>query len=783
MASRIKGITIDIDGNATGLDKTLKEVNSQISSTQRELKDVTKLLKLDPSNVELLQQKQKYLNEAISETKDKLAMEKEALDTAGKDSDFPTDKMDALKREVIETMQELKNLEDQSKKFGSVASEQFKAAGEKMEKVGNKISGIGDSMTKNVTALIVAIGAASTAAFSEVDSGMDIVTQKTGASGQALSDLQQIVKDIATEIPTDFDTAGSAVGEVSTRFHLTGDALKELSTQFIEFASLNNTDVSSSIDTVQKALVAFNLDASSAGSVLDALNATGQSTGASVDTLAGGLVSNAAAFNEMGLSAQQAIAFMGQMEVSSVDTSTVMGGLQKALKNATADGIPLNQALSDLQNTIKNGNGSVDGLTAAYDLFGKTGANIYQAVQNGTIDFNNLANAATDVSRNVSNTFNETLDPIDQFQTTMNSLKEAGADVGNSLATVLMPALQNLAGAMKGFAEFWEKIPAPMQNVIVIIALVVAAIGPVLSIIGGLITNIGIITGALGALNLSILPIIAIIGAVIAVIILLIANWDTVKQVAQDCWEGITQFATDTWNAITGIFSAVGQWFSDRFSDAANGISNAWSGVTTFFSNINSDISNTFSNVGSWFSEKFNDAANGISNAFSNVGSFFSGVWDTISNGFSALNPFSWGSDLINGIADGIQSAIGAVTDAVGNVAGVISDWLHFSRPDIGPLKEYEKWMPDFMSGLAKGIDQSKSLVTGAMSELSNGMALTPQLAGTNTAILTQNQSGTTMTENGGTGDITIPVYIGNEHIDTIVVKASQRINYRSGGR
>ena len=62
MASRIKGITIDIDGNATGLDKTLKEVNSQISSTQRELKDVTKLLKLDPSNVELLQQKQKYLN-------------------------------------------------------------------------------------------------------------------------------------------------------------------------------------------------------------------------------------------------------------------------------------------------------------------------------------------------------------------------------------------------------------------------------------------------------------------------------------------------------------------------------------------------------------------------------------------------------------------------------------------------------------------------------------------------------------------------------------------------
>ena len=68
----------------------------------------------------------------------------------------------------------------------------------------------------------------------------------------------------------------------------------------------------------------------------------------------------------------------------------------------------------------------------------------------------------------------------------------------------------------------------------------------------------------------------------------------------------------------------------------------------------------------------------------------------------------SWGRDLIMGIVNGIKGAIGSVKDAVGNVASTIKSFLHFSVPDEGPLTDYESWMPDFMAGLAKGIEQSR---------------------------------------------------------------------------
>ncbi len=784
MADRIKGITVKIGGDTTNLSKSLEGVNKQLKSTQDQLKDVDKLLKLDPGNTELLKQKQELLSKSIGETKEKLAAEKAALEAAQRTDGFPTDKMDALKREVIDTTEKLKELKKESSDFGTVFQNQMKVAGNKMQEVGGKISNVGDSMSTHITAPIIAAGTAAVAAFNQVDEGMDTIAAKTGASGSALEDMENIAKNMAVSIPTDFQTAGAAVGEVNTRFGLTGDALDTLSTKFVKFADLNNTDVSTSVDDVSSVLHAFGMNASDAGGMLDVLNSVGQDTGIDMSTLSNLISSNAGSFQEMGYNAAQAAQFLGTVEMSGLDTSAAMMGLKTAMKNATKDGKTMQQALSEFSSTMQSNASDTDKLQAAYDLFGsKAGGAIYNAMTNGKLSFDAMSKSMSDYSGNLDTTYESTLDGTDKLKTSFNALQEAGASVGETLGDTLAPILQQVADALVNFSKFWESLPEPIQNVVLMIIALVAAIGPILSIIGGLITNIGIITTALAGVNLAILPIIAIIGAVIAVIVLLIANWDTVKQVAQDCWSAITRFVTDAWNAITAIFSSVGQWFSDRFTEAANGISNAWSGVTGFFSGIHDAISNAFSSIGSWFSDRFTEAANNITNAFSNIGSFFSGVWDTISGGFAALNPFSWGSDLINGIADGITSAIGSVTDAVGNVAGVISSWLHFSRPDVGPLKEYETWMPDFISGLAKGINQSKSMVTNAMSELTNGMNLTPAMTLTTGGI----SSATDVSSNDGTteniGDITIPVYIGNEHIDTIVVKASQRVNYRSGGR
>ena len=375
------------------------------------------------------------------------------------------------------------------------------AAGTSMsEALGKKMTGAGKMLSAGLTAPLTAAGTAAVASWKEVDAGLDTIVKKTGATGEAFDDMRQILKNITGDIPTDFETAGAAIGEVNTRFGSTGEELERLSSQFIKFAKLNDTDVSNSIDTVQKALSAFGLGAEDAEGLLDTLNATGQATGASVDTLANGLIQNGTAFQELGLNIEQATVLMGQMEMSGANSETVMNGLRKALKNAAEDGVPLNEALSDLQDTILNGKDGVDGLTAAYDLFGKSGDQIYGAIQNGTLSFEDLASAATDTSGSVSDAFEGTISPMEEFQTTINDLKSLGAEIVESAGPMLVDTLDSVSKGVESVSEAWNGLSPDMQDMILKIAGIAAVAGPLLLVGGKIIGGISTIAGGIGGL-------------------------------------------------------------------------------------------------------------------------------------------------------------------------------------------------------------------------------------------------------------------------------------------
>ena len=298
MANRIQGITVEIGGDTTKLSNALKTVNSSIKTTQTQLKDVEKLLKLDPSNTELLAQKEKLLAQAINDTKEKLQTLKTAAEqanTALANGEISQQQYDALQREIIETEQDLKKLETQAGSTKKSLSEAFTEAGTKVNEFGNKVTAVGTGMTKYVTGPIVGVGAASIAAFKEVDVGLDTVATKTGATGEALEGLQDTMKSVYGSMAVSAEDAGTAVGEVNTRFKVTGTTLETLSTQFLQFASINNTDVNSSIDAVDSIMKKYNIDASQTNNVLGLLTKAGQDTGISMDTLQGTLTSNGAA--------------------------------------------------------------------------------------------------------------------------------------------------------------------------------------------------------------------------------------------------------------------------------------------------------------------------------------------------------------------------------------------------------------------------------------------------------------------------------------------------------
>ena len=136
---RIKGITVEIGGDTTKLQTALKGVNSQIKNTQSQLKDVEKLLKLDPGNTELLSQKQKLLSQSIQETKEKLTTLKTAAEQANRalaNWKISQEQYDALQREIIETENELKRLEQQARESGA-ALQEIAAKGEKLKTIGD----------------------------------------------------------------------------------------------------------------------------------------------------------------------------------------------------------------------------------------------------------------------------------------------------------------------------------------------------------------------------------------------------------------------------------------------------------------------------------------------------------------------------------------------------------------------------------------------------------------------------------------------------------------------
>ena len=571
------GLSFKADG-AVDFKKSLSEVNNAVNENRSAFKLAKSEWDKGTSSAEKLRATQEYLQnqtEAYTAKVDRLTEILKAQESAETRDEAAISKTRQQLDNAKASLNNYKSgLEDVNKKLESGAAT-LEDYSKKVQGFSDKTGQIGSSLNKNVTAPVAAAAGGVMAAWSQVDEGMDIIVQKTGATGDALEEMQNSARNIAKSIPTDFETAGSAVGEVNTRFHLTGKELEDLSTKFVEFSSLNDTDVSSSIDSVQKALEAFGLGAEDAGAMLDTMNKVGQDTGISMDSLSQLMVTNAASFKELGMSAADAATFLGQCETSGVDTSAVMTGLKKALTNASGEGKTMKEALSELQNTMLNAGTSADAYNAAVDLFGsKAGPALAEFCKDGKLNFEDLGASLDDNLGSVENTFNATLDPADQFKVTLNQLKDAGYDVGNALGPVLAECLQVVTPILKDLINSWNSLSPKTQEMIIKCALLAATLGPVFSIIskvsGGISSVISVgakvapvmskAKTAFGAFNavLKANPVLRVVIAVttlIAILVTLYNKCEWFRNGVNAVFGGIKSFVAGVVDSIKGFLS------------------------------------------------------------------------------------------------------------------------------------------------------------------------------------------------------------------------------------
>lgn len=670
MASKnLKGITLQIGGDTTELSKALKKPDKDISDLQSKLKSVNQMLKFDPSNTELLAQKQRLLKEQITATEDKLKLLKETQ------KQFVTEGGNVDSKQYIALEQEIQKAESALKRLNSETSNvsaNMQAFGEKAKQVGDKFTSVGKEVSK-ASAVAVGAGVASYKAWSEVDDALDSVAAGTGATGKELENLQQTAKDVYTSMPVDIKATGQAVADINTRLGLQGDALEEATRQFMKYSEVNSSDVSTSIETVAKAMSDANIPTSELNSVLDELTSASQASGLTVDALAETLSQNGVQMRALGFNTQETIALLATMEKNGVNSSVVLTGMKKAMANYTNAGKDANVELGNLFQGIQDGTVSA---SDAMDVFGtKAGASLYQYIQEGKLNYQDLLKVLQDSNGQLDASYEAMLDPMDQAKVAMNNLKQVGADLFDQIQATLAPMIQALAENLQRFSQWFSTLDPNVQQFIVIVGLVVAALGPVLIFIGQICTGVGKIIEIVGFLGEFLAPVFSAIGSGLS------ALWGLI-------------LANPVIAIVVGIIAVIAllwtkcEWFRN--------------GVTNLINNIR----------------------DGFKNGWNEIKNIWTNVIDGIKNKFSSMikETKEWGSDFIEGFKQGILGRIKSLFSVITSIPKKIRRLLHFSRPDEGPLRDYETWMPDMMDGLSKGIRENSYKVEDEMKSLASKM-------------------------------------------------------------
>lgn len=790
MADRVKGITIEIDGNTQGLDKALKSVNDKSVKLNKELKDVNKLLKFDPGNAELVAQKQKLLSEQVENTKTKLNALKDAqkqVEQEFADGKIGEEQYRNFQREVASTEQSLRSYESQLKnldseqdalgqntkrletffeasktsvddyadilgnkltaaiKGGYANADQLEVAinkigreftegktdvsefkrvldsvddGNSIDNVKNDLNelkpAINDAsdsvekMSKVMSADVMAdvsqgfadagqkvieFGQNALEAFSVVDEGLDTIITKTGASGDQMEEFEKIYRDLGGSMAVELPKVGEAIGEVNTQLGLHGDELQEASKYAIEFSEANGQDITSSVIEAKQALSAYGKENKDFANVLDTVTSVAQATGRSTSDLLKKATDGAPQVKALGFSFEEGATLIGNFEQAGVDSSAALSSLSKAAVNYAKDGKTLSQGLKETTEKIINSKDETEQLRIASEIFGtKAAPRMVDAIKSGRFNLDEMAKAAENTSGAVANTYEATLDPIDQFTVAQNNLSFVMADFGGVIAEVLAPMLQTVSDVLQVIANAFGNLPGPVKQVIVVVGLVTAAIGMLMPIIMGIQLAMKAAEMTFLELIAAALPVVGIIVGIIAVVtavILVIQNWGTIIDWLNEHFSGFMQIATNVWQTIQNVVQTAIQAVSDFIMQIFGTVVSWWQENQTLIQNatqvawdfIQNIISIAMSVIGPIVQGGFDIVMTIIQTVWSFITTYIQTAIDVVLGVIKAVMQIitgdwqgAWNTikNVISTVWDAIKSNVSTAIDAVSSIISTV---------------------------------------------------------------------------------------------------------------
>ncbi len=720
MASRIKGITVEIGGDTTGLQNALKGVNSTIKNTQSALKDVNKLLKLDPSNAELLTQKQKLLKDAIAATSEKLESLKTAQEQVKaqfESGNLGQDKYDALQREIIETEQELKRLQEQAID-SNAALARIEEIGGKLESVGNKMTGVGQSLLP-VTAGVTALGTAAVKTTADFDSSMSQVQATMGITKDAMSELNgesvntgDALRNLAKQMGSETAFSASECADAMNYLALAGYDTQEIYDTLptvLNLAAAGGIDLASASDMVTDAMSALGMETSEADTMVDQMAKTASSTNTSVAQLGEGILTiGATARTVKGGTAElnTALGILANNGIKGAEGGTHLRNVILSLQNPTDKAASQMEALGvsvydsegnmrSLNDILGDLNASMDGMTSQEkaniisQIFNKTDLSAVNALLANTGDTWDELQQSIVNSGGAAQQMADT--QLDNLSGQLTLLKSALEGLAISFGEILMPMVRSAVEKIQAFVDKLNGMSDAQKETILKIAALAAAIGPLLIVLGKTISTVGTTMKTFSSLtkgvaklgvkiagsSSSITSLGSALGAVAGPVLAVVAIVATLVAAFKHLWDTNEEFRA----AITGIWEGI----KTKFEEFGQAITERLNALGFDFQNIVEVLKSIWDGFCSMLAPVFEAAFSLISTVLGTVLDVIVGILDVFIGLFTGNWSQMWNgiTEIFSGIWNGITSVFSTVLEMLKEVADVFLGWFGTSWNEV----------------------------------------------------------------------------------------------------
>lgn len=537
----------------------------------------------------------------------------------------------------------------------------------------------------------------------QFDEVMDTIRAGTGATGADLDALFESAKNVGKTVPAEFSDIGTTVADLNTRFGLTGDVLETVTAQTLEAGRVFGEELD--ITAVSKGFSAFQIEGEGIVDAMDNLFVTSQATGVGMSSLAQQAADAAPAMTQLGFSFEDTVSMIGQMDKAGMNANRVMRQMRPAIaklaKEGEAPAEAFQRVTGEIENLLAAGN-EVEALNLASEVFGTTGATQFiTAIQQGVINVQDLQSSLGATGDTILGVGEETMDFAEQWQMFMNRALVAVEPLASKVFGAAGDALESLAPKVESFftwiSENTGTVKAIGIGVGVIAASIVAmnvALTAYNAIAGAARVVTTIWTGAQWLLNaaLSANPIglvVLAVAALIGLVVLLIANWDTVTE------------------AVGNFFSSAYEWMLD------------------FGHSVNEVIAGYRETLLGWLTSIKDFFVNLWNSAGEAVGKFFSGLWEWIKNTTGAVG------DFFGGIGEGISQASATFVEWVGSMLGAVGDFFSGLWSGIGDVwnkvldggRTVFTWLQDRISTLFEWISNTISNIGTAFTNIGRGIA------------------------------------------------------------